>query len=664
MKVVCFCLMASVVLMPSSLLCRRHLIIATVYTDNGSITADPSAWQEREMVLVEDGNDVTFTFTPNCECPAVKLYVDGVETPVSDSTYTFFDVHEDHTISVGFFDSFDGQSYTITTSSGALGTIVPEGEIWVKEGYDAVFRFVPNVGYHFVYVEVDGEQVSYPHSTYEFDSVTSNHSIFVDFDFRFGYEYRTLDDIGLWQHGDTVPDGTISPDQLVYLGAFRVPSSLIGWQYCRRGLAFNPDGDGGNGSLFGIGGPSVNYGITEISIPTPVISVDHDVSELNEATTIQDFVDVAADLGLNGLVPQDLEYIASDGWSSVPRLYVGTGRMFPDNTEPNHFVTDATPLSSSSSIGLWRIDDVPTVRTGYIMFQIPEEWADAHTGGRTLVSGRSRWGQGSNSNGPTLYAVSTPWTDTTTEITCVPILLYDNEPDSSSSVMGYNITDTEFWTGGAWVQIGEREALILGGQRSFGCTWYDHDIFSDHKIPVLFFYNPDDLAVVADGDTTYYPQPYAILNLDEYFFKGLENHNGMLAGIAYDPYRNLLYVKEDRVFGSSAKEYPIIHVFQIVEQSDAAEPKPESDSNPSESEIGLFSKDGMLEVSFKLTKRCHVSLKVIDASGRISKSPFDGWLGAGHHRLSFGKDGLPSGVYFVLLRMGKRAKVKKFVILN
>ena len=72
------------------------------------------------------------------------------------------------------------RSFTIRASSGAHGSVSPEGEIAVAEGADASFAFVPDTGFRVADVVVDGKSVGAP-STYTFQDVTADHTVHVEF---------------------------------------------------------------------------------------------------------------------------------------------------------------------------------------------------------------------------------------------------------------------------------------------------------------------------------------------------------------------------------------------------------------------------------------------------------------------------------------------------
>ena len=79
----------------------------------------------------------------------------------------------------------------------------------------------------------------------------------------------------------------VNPDELVYLGAFRMPeiADELGWGYSGYAMTYYPQGDpqgtddGFPGSLFVLGHDH-NQNVGEISIPKPVISESKNPSEL------------------------------------------------------------------------------------------------------------------------------------------------------------------------------------------------------------------------------------------------------------------------------------------------------------------------------------------------------------------------------------------------
>ncbi|MEK7399912.1 MAG: cohesin domain-containing protein, partial [Candidatus Poribacteria bacterium] len=92
-------------------------------------------------------------------------------------TYTFTNVTANHTISA----SFSINTFTITASAGANGSIIPSGTLNVNSGTDLIFAIIANVGYHIADVLVDGASVGVV-NIYTFTNVTANHTISATFE--------------------------------------------------------------------------------------------------------------------------------------------------------------------------------------------------------------------------------------------------------------------------------------------------------------------------------------------------------------------------------------------------------------------------------------------------------------------------------------------------
>ena len=135
---------------------------------NGSIT--PSG-----AVGVNCGNDQGFTVTPNTGYHVNDVLVDAVSVgPVS--SYTFTNVTANHTISA----SFAIDTFTITASAGANGSIAPSGPVVVNYGDDQLFTITPDTCYHVADVLVDASSIG-PVTSFTFTNVTANHTISADF---------------------------------------------------------------------------------------------------------------------------------------------------------------------------------------------------------------------------------------------------------------------------------------------------------------------------------------------------------------------------------------------------------------------------------------------------------------------------------------------------
>jgi flagellin-like protein len=117
------------------------------------------------------GDIKTFTITPDTGYHIVDVIVNGVSVGAVPG-YTLGPVTADYTISA----SFAINSYTITPSAGAGGTINPGTPQTVTQGGSQSFTIIPDAHYHITDVLVDGNPVGTP-SVYTFSDVQASHTI-------------------------------------------------------------------------------------------------------------------------------------------------------------------------------------------------------------------------------------------------------------------------------------------------------------------------------------------------------------------------------------------------------------------------------------------------------------------------------------------------------
>jgi hypothetical protein len=144
------------------------------------VTAGPNGkiFPPGPVIAIEgdsQGESHTFTITPNQGYHIEDVKVDNVSQGAI-SSYTFSGVHGDHTISA----TFGIDTYTITASAGANGSITPSGAVTVNYGANKTFTIKPNTSYHVADVKVDGNSVGAV-TTYTFSNVTGDHTISATF---------------------------------------------------------------------------------------------------------------------------------------------------------------------------------------------------------------------------------------------------------------------------------------------------------------------------------------------------------------------------------------------------------------------------------------------------------------------------------------------------
>jgi hypothetical protein len=395
------------------------------------------------------------------------------------------------------------------------------------------------------------------------------------------------------------PSGAvITPDDLVYLGAFRLPDDP-NWEYSGHGLTYYPNGDSGgpddgfSGSLFGVGHDQTLL-VSEISIPAPVISKNLD--DLNTAITLQPFADITG-----GVITEELALprLGISYENTSDKLHFAWGQHIQD-FEPSHGWA-SMDLSNPQTAGTWHFGEYSNYITNDYLFEIPQEWADAYTPGQYLATGRTREGPWSGT-GPALFAYG-PWDDgnppatgaTLTSLT--PLLLYGvQEPGfpeivRDESMAAKDRLNADHWWGASWLSAGGNSAVIFVGTKALGHEWYgyangveweygcdetnscpempewpydDRGFWADDYQAQMIFYDPADLAAVARGEMeTWEPQPNATLVLDEYMFApelDFGNYKRDIVGAAaFDREHGLLFV-----FERLADEYKsVIHVWRV-----------------------------------------------------------------------------------------------------
>jgi len=429
----------------------------------------------------------------------------------------------------------------------------------------------------------------------------------------------------------------LQPTDIAYLGAFRLPGGEDRpetFAYGGNAMTYHPSGDAGGagdgfpGSLFVTGHDRMPYGelpngsqIAEITIPAPVVAGS--VEALPMADFVQGFRDAAVGLftGLEEIPRIGLQYL--DHPATGPRLHLAWGQHFQEQGDLSHALIN-TDLSSPDARGPWGITGASPYSINGYLFEIPSAWADAHSSGRSLATGRFRDG-GWSGKGPTLFAYL-PWdaggglAATGAFLDATTLLLYESSEQSESvthdALAGYQHPDE--WEGGAWITSPSgAAAVVFAGTKGTGAKfWYgwvhpdgpdtpcvetgllgqftlcwnsdgtpcpDSDLggctgHSDYRgwwssrfAAWLIFYDPGELAQVAAGTLSpSSPQPYASLDIDPYLFLTSDAVEPEMLGRGAQRRGRIGAAAFDRttarlyvleLFADAAK--PVVHVFGV-----------------------------------------------------------------------------------------------------
>lgn len=288
----------------------------------------------------------------------------------------------------------------------------------------------------------------------------------------------------------------LRPEDLVYLGAFRLPGEgerPETFEYGGSAMTFRPDGDpegsddGFPGSLFIMGHDRMPYGelpngnqVAELAIPAPAVTGRPEA--LPEAAFLQGFTDVTGSAfnGLDEIPEVGLLYL--DATVTGPLIHLAWGQHFqPESPAPSHAWID--PLLSAPSLqGPWFIDRVSPYSANDYLLEIPADWAQAYAQGRVIGAGRYRGG-GWSGMGPALVAYR-PWVDdrgspapVRAYLEPTVLLLYQDSTETDTferALQDYQHTDE--WEGAAWLTSPSgRSAVLFAGTKGTGdMYWYGY----------------------------------------------------------------------------------------------------------------------------------------------------------------------------------------------
>ncbi len=152
----------------------NHTISSAFAINTFTITATAGANGSLSgPATINYGSNATYTIIPATGYHIADVQVDGVSVGAVTS-YTLTNITTNHTIS----STFAINTFAITATAGPNGGL--SGPATVNYGGNAVYTITPATGYRVAGVVVDGTSIA-PVNTYQFNNVTSNHTISATF---------------------------------------------------------------------------------------------------------------------------------------------------------------------------------------------------------------------------------------------------------------------------------------------------------------------------------------------------------------------------------------------------------------------------------------------------------------------------------------------------
>ena len=200
--------------------------ISVIYGLGGKINPE-------KTFKVTEGTDETVTVIPDNKYEIEQFLVDDEVATLTNNTYTFTNISDNHSISAKF--KYVPSYYTITSSCNEGGSIDRIGEHSFIEYSNIEYKFTPNKKYRVKNVIVD--DVSYGSmESYTFSDLSDNHTLSVEFEYvpdKFNIEVTCGDNGIVSQNGTiTVIENTdftlnIQPNNGYKINQIHVDGTLV-----------------------------------------------------------------------------------------------------------------------------------------------------------------------------------------------------------------------------------------------------------------------------------------------------------------------------------------------------------------------------------------------------------------------------------------------------
>lgn len=368
------------------------------------------------------------------------------------------------------------------------------------------------------------------------------------------------------------PARLLDATDLLYVGAFRVPSTVPGSAYGfayaggslgTYGIAVRVHRDGRRSLILG-GHPYENR-VAEIEVPA-TLSTSTSLEALPTARLLQPLVDVTEGQ-LNRIGADGAEYpttVVLGGLLVYGERLVGTSYGYYDAAAlgvRSHWTSGLSFAAAGDFGGVYRVGTtMPGFVSGY-MAPVPPEWQAALGGpvftGLCCAAIISR-----TSLGPALSTFD-------------PNTLGTIEPTPARWLLGYPLDHPSLGTWGQGNPIDHRVynmgvdirgVVLPSGTRSvlfFGktCTqayYVPGGVRCDGPLPYVWAYDANDLAAVGRGKRQPWdPKPYATW----IFTPTFQGPSGHIQGVGYDVATGLLYISASL----ADSERPVVHVYRIAD---------------------------------------------------------------------------------------------------
>lgn len=387
----------------------------------------------------------------------------------------------------------------------------------------------------------------------------------------------------------------VQSEHLKYAGAFRLPGLPYtgqvcdGLSYSGRGLAFDPQGDGGRGSLFMTGHERCGGKVAEISVPEAVSSPR--IDDLRRAQLLQIRPTTVPD-ALEGKL--STSGIAGNTSATVnglfvwgDRLIISAGNDYAYSQPVSHWVRPKNLTLSgqvSNPVAVIGSPNFTGARgTAGYMCHVPKE-LQSSLGGPALTGWVAESIVSATSDGPAAFSFDPSAIGTSPTARAKTLLYYSHGNSLEASASG-KINEVWNWTSmtrGCAIPNGTRSVLFLGshgtGIFQYGVGGANGYTTGATRVPIydpsdnstgehawpyryqVWAYDALDLAKVNGGTMApYVPRPYAVWR----FELPLENQNDRhsVGGVAYDPRSGRLFFVQQSAarFGET-----VIHVFTVT----------------------------------------------------------------------------------------------------